>query len=170
MSTVTGASIPEVNDHLKSTQPLQRGKWRKQTLRDWIYQAEGSFCAHLLGSTNGMVFYWQAPPSQGRKKSWRMKEISWENTQIRTNSFFFFFSSISENLSSCHTQLRVPPLAHYFHSWIVLSAFCSTIVIQIVLVVLPKHGWVTVPALKSLFSWNKPLKFSTQDKIQQLQL
>lgn len=36
-------------------------------------------------------------------------------------------------------KLNVPPLGHYFHFLIVLSAFCSVIVIQIVLVLLSKH-------------------------------
>lgn len=68
-----------------------------------------------------------------------------------------------------HAKLSVPPLGHYFHSLIVLSAFCSIIVIQIVLVLLSKHRWVTVPALQRVYSRNKPFKFSTQDKMHQLQ-
>lgn len=66
--------------------------------------------------------------------------------------------------------LSVSPKGHYFHSLIVLLTFCSIIVIQTVLVLLSKHRWVTVPALKSVYSLNKPFQFSTQDKTHQLQL
>lgn len=46
------------------------------------------------------------------------------------------FSNAQRGVAS---MLSVPPLGHYFHSLIVLSAFCGIIVIQIVLVLLSKH-------------------------------
>lgn len=103
----------------------------------------------------------------------RFQHISSESISLSDKSLALSLPSDfpKHTMCSCRcAKLSVPPLGHYFHSLIVLSTFCSIIVIQTVLVLLSKHRWVRVPALKSVYSRNKPFKFSTQDKTHQLQL